>query len=202
MEVGACLKCDYSERGADNLKCGLLGPYPEVCPLREKRIYLKNHFRYDTLSSWNKARSYAWNIKVYRQQQGNLLEKMYTFLECEEAFEEGEEMLRDFAEKYNYKYQIGRNGRSGGYLVLYQGGMRENRPYIMPGRGMDESPEDIDKMETEELMERVYLVEDFDNTVKSYIRSYIRFCEKHTPVKDFEIERKPVIKAKLVKEGK
>jgi hypothetical protein len=32
-----------------------------------------------------------------------------------------EDLIRAFAEEYNYSWQVGFNGRSGGYLVLYQG---------------------------------------------------------------------------------
>jgi hypothetical protein len=34
------------------------------------------------------------------------------------------DIIRQFEERYNYSWQIGSNGRSGGYLVLYQGGIK------------------------------------------------------------------------------
>lgn len=33
-------------------------------------------------------------------------------------------MIEDFNEEHNFQWQTGTNGRSGGYLVLYQGGTK------------------------------------------------------------------------------
>jgi hypothetical protein len=48
--------------------------------------------------------------------------KAYDFLEVEEAFFGVHQIIQDFAEDREHRWQIGFNGRSSGYLVLYQGG--------------------------------------------------------------------------------
>lgn len=37
--------------------------------------YLKNHFRYDTMNSWNRATSYANNVKIHRVIPNELQDK-------------------------------------------------------------------------------------------------------------------------------
>ena len=48
-------------------------------------------------------------------------EKLYDLLECQEFFLALKELMDAFAAEHNYRWQVGMNGRSGGYLVLYQG---------------------------------------------------------------------------------
>jgi hypothetical protein len=84
--------------------------------------YLCDHFRYHTMNSWNGASSYAANIKLHQIMPGNL--DGYDFLQTDEAFRHGNDIIREFEERHHYEWQIGSNGRSGGYLVLYQGGMK------------------------------------------------------------------------------
>lgn len=84
--------------------------------------YLTTHFRYDTMNSWNQSTSYANNVKVYnlgltKEQE----EKLYAMLETSEFYTYINEMLNEFAIEHNHLWQVGFNGRSSGYLVLYQG---------------------------------------------------------------------------------
>lgn len=84
--------------------------------------FLAKHFRYNTMNSWNQSTSYANNIKVYnldlcKEQE----EKLYAMLDTAEFYTFINEMLYDFAAEHNHLWQVGFNGRSSGYLVLYQG---------------------------------------------------------------------------------
>ena len=86
--------------------------------------YLKNHFRYDILNSWNGITSYAKNVKIYNLNLDKDTEdKLWdAYTNCyEEVYDSASYVLTGFRNKYSGKYQIGCNGRSGGYLVLYQG---------------------------------------------------------------------------------
>lgn len=88
--------------------------------------FLKNHFRYWTMNSWNRSTSYAHNVKLYnlgltREQE----DKAYEMMETEEFYDDINWLIRDFEEEHDYKWQAGFNGRSGGYLVLYSGGKKE-----------------------------------------------------------------------------
>lgn len=88
--------------------------------------FLKNHFRYHTMNSWNRATSYARNIKVHHLGLDREIEdRCFEMLNLEEAFDDFTAVLHEFAVRHDYKWQIGQNGRSGGYLVLYQGGKKD-----------------------------------------------------------------------------
>ena len=90
--------------------------------------YLSEHFRYNTMNSWNRSTSYAVNIKVHKLGLPRDLEnRAFDMLEVRESFRGFNAVLRDFDKRHNYSYQIGSNGRSGGYLVLYQGGQRPSQ---------------------------------------------------------------------------
>lgn len=91
--------------------------------------YLGGHFRYDTMNSWNASRSYAQCVKVGRHPlfthlTHEQLSVCYNMVVVDEAFLEARGILDDFAVDHSYEYQIGFNGRSSGYLVLYRGGRK------------------------------------------------------------------------------
>lgn len=82
--------------------------------------YLSGHYRYNTMSSWNASTSYANCIKV---NQLGLNDKQYSKafdLLDTDFWQEIRDPIDDFTSKMNGSYTIGTNGRSGGYLVLYQ----------------------------------------------------------------------------------
>lgn len=84
--------------------------------------YLTNHFRYNTMNSWNCSTSYACNLKVYNLGLEHDLEmRLYDLISLDEFFDPINELCNEFAEEHDYLWQVGFNGRSGGYLVLYQG---------------------------------------------------------------------------------
>jgi hypothetical protein len=92
-------------------------------PTREGMIsYLRNHFRYDTMSSWNRSMSYARNVKIYRLGLTPEQEtKAFKFIETPCALEDISLIMHDFDENHGHEWQAGFNGRSGGYIVLYKG---------------------------------------------------------------------------------
>lgn len=87
--------------------------------------FLEGHFRYDTANGWNACTSYACDLKIHHLGlPGELLDKLFDMLEVEEFFDPINDLCREFAQDHDYLWQTGFNGRSGGYLVLYQGGCR------------------------------------------------------------------------------
>ena len=78
--------------------------------------FLKNHFEYWTLNSWNRSKSIANNVKMYKLGLSGDWYTALKFLEADEYFEI-KNMIRDF-ECDHYHYTVCFNGRSGGYLVL------------------------------------------------------------------------------------
>ena len=89
--------------------------------------FLSEHFRYSTMNSWNHSTSYANNVKV-----GNIGltheqdMKLYDIMETEGAYDSINDLILQFGFDHDWKWQVGFNGRSGGYLVLYKGGWKED----------------------------------------------------------------------------
>ena len=92
---------------------------------RDMVDFLTNHFRYDTMNSWNQNSSYANCVKIHNLGLlSTQIDKAYELLNMEETYDNINWLLDEFAEKHNYAWQVGFNGRSSGYLVLYQGGRK------------------------------------------------------------------------------
>lgn len=96
---------------------------------REEMVkFLTTHFRYNTANSWNNATSYAHNVKLYNlgltEEQ---LNKAYEMLKTDELYELAfAPDIASWNRRHNYEWQVGFNGRSGGYLVLYTGGQKDS----------------------------------------------------------------------------
>ena len=82
--------------------------------------FLKGHYRYNTMSSWNCLTSYANNIKLHRLGlSSEQLDKAYEMLDTD-FWQEIREPIGDFTHDHGDRYTIRSNGRSGGYLVLHE----------------------------------------------------------------------------------
>lgn len=93
---------------------------------KEMIDFLAEHFRYHTMNSWNRATSYARNIKIHHLGLDPETERRsFDMLDIHEAFDDFSAVLHEFSIRHDYAWQIGQNGRSGGYLVLYQGGKKD-----------------------------------------------------------------------------
>jgi len=92
---------------------------------REAMIaFLEGHNRYDTMNSWNRATSYANCVKVHRLDlTREQMDKAWAMLDMEEVFDAIHGIIQDWSVEHDWRWQVGFNGRSGGYLVLYQGGL-------------------------------------------------------------------------------
>ncbi len=95
---------------------------------KEMVNYLKKHFRYDTMSSWNCVTSYARCVKIHKLDfpSQEIKKRAYDFFYIGEAYIYARRLMREFAERYDYRWQMDFNGRSGGYLVLLQGGRKDS----------------------------------------------------------------------------
>lgn len=80
--------------------------------------FLTGHFRYDTMSSWNKLTSYANKVKFYNLGLTNdQKNKAWDMLDVN-FWDEISHPIDDFTREMDGHYTINSNGRSGGYLVL------------------------------------------------------------------------------------
>lgn len=84
--------------------------------------FLEKHFRYYTMNGCNRATSYACNMKVDRLGfDSDMVDKLLDFLQTEEFCAIRYQLMQDFDADHDFLWQARMNGRSGGYLVLYQG---------------------------------------------------------------------------------
>ena len=135
--------------------------------------YLKNHFRYHTMNSWNRSTSYACNLKVHNLGlEHDLVMRLFDLIELPDFYEPINDLCREFDEAHDYLWQVGFNGRSGGYLVLYQGGRQGNQVFSRPGLSTD-MYEDFADWEMFQLRERVKLVQEFDRLCDAIVQEAI-----------------------------
>ena len=90
--------------------------------LRQKFDYIHNHSYYYTMNSWNKSKSLANNVKVYNlpittEQRNKFFEICENFVLNYDLYDMINARIEDF-ESEN-EFDVGFNGRSGGYLVAY-----------------------------------------------------------------------------------
>ena len=99
---------------------------PRTKPRTKKAMidFLRNHFRYNTMNSWNRSTSYAVKIKIdCLRMTSEERSRCYDLLGCDGAADDSgfNDALHMFDIAHDYEWQIGVNGRSGGYAVLYEG---------------------------------------------------------------------------------
>jgi hypothetical protein len=92
--------------------------------------FLTKHYRYDTMGSHNRSTSYAHCVKIRNiGLSSEQIDKAYDYLSAEDSDWFGRDnIIDDFTQAQGGSYTIGSNGRSGGYLVLYQSQFEES-PY-------------------------------------------------------------------------
>lgn len=104
----------------------------DIASVKSMWHFLKNHFTYSTMNSWNGQKSIANNVKVYNLKLGGDWTVALRYLH-----DEGDPGLLQlyindeirFFEEDNPYYRVGFNGRSGGYLVLYN---KDNYLSVLP----------------------------------------------------------------------
>ena len=125
--------------------------------------FLINHFRYYTMNSWNRSTSYANNVKLQNLNiPSEKLDIAYGLIArdiiCLDYDDEQQALLQEFEDDTGYG--VGFNGRSSGYLVMYE--TTPNEPHrVMPGRPIDQY-ERFDDWDDDAIRERVELVMRFD----------------------------------------
>jgi hypothetical protein len=197
--------------------------------------FLKKHFRYHTMNSWNRATSYANNIKLYTIAKPEDIDSdtWWEMLGIADWQEKLSDLLEDFGRKHNWLWQAGVNGRSGGYVVLYQGGIqpsgyksacthcgqknyqevpdgqtgicgrcdakaRKNftqthmQVFTWPGKDVDMN-EDFRDWSSDQLRDRVRLVQEFDKLCDLIVDEYISTCRK------YRITEKEILAPKTIK---
>ena len=162
---------------------------------REQMInFLSNHFRYNTMNSWNRSTSYANNVKLYNLPLNNKQkDALYRIMdiECDSPYQLIHRLLNEFGANHQYRWQAGFNGRSGGYVVLYEGNLEDGRIVTYPGRSIDMNV-DFSEWDNKALQERVKLVQDFDKLCDDIIDEAIYIAD------NYEIQTVEVVTTKKV----
>lgn len=135
--------------------------------------FLCNHFRYDTMSSWNGSTSYANNLKIWKVIPSHLQDKALVLLESEEHFLNINFLISDWCTEQDNEYTAGFNGKGGGYLVMYK---CAGKSKIFIGRSIDQN-EDFSDFSMVDLKQRVLLVQSFDKLCDSIVQETISILE-------------------------
>lgn len=139
--------------------------------------YLVNHFRYYTMNSWNQAKSYANNVKIYNldltDSERDKFMEIYNDEDLSPAITDIiSTHINEFQTKTGYSAEL--NGRSYGYMVLYDTklDLQTRQIIVTPGQSIDTplTREDIegykDDYSEEDVMswlrDRTTLVQQFD----------------------------------------
>ena len=162
------------------------------CTNRQEMIdFLENHFRYWTMNSWNRSSSYANNVKIYNiNLPEEVSDKVWDYacgsIECSEI----DYMIQDeFAMfRADTGYDVGFNGRSGGYIVMYDTEWKNGELVTFPGRSIDADVDfyDEDEWDMRDLRERVLLVQRFDEMCDSIRDNMIDFL-RGSSVEEYEV---------------
>lgn len=154
---------------------------------REEMIdYLVNHFKYHTLHSWNQSTSYAHCVKVNHLDGLTNAErdKLYDLVQADDFYDEINFLMNEFAIFHKHAYQVGFNGRSGGYIVLYQGGKHaDGRIYTKPGLSMDQG-ETFADWDDDSIRARVELVREFDDLIVNIFDHVKDMIERYDVVEE------------------
>ena len=94
----------------------------DICSVKSMFEFINNHFKYWTMNSWNRLESIANNVKLYNLgldgDWGTALDFLNDENDCGDLQYQLRELVRDWERKHP-GYAIGFNGRSDGYLVIY-----------------------------------------------------------------------------------
>ena len=159
----------------------------DICSVKSMFNFINGHFKYNTLNSWNRLESIANNVKLYNL---NLEGEWWTALDYLEDDNDIGNLqweihwrLMDW-EKDHPGYALGFNGRSGGYLVIYnkEPNDRVNFRDILPDwlTGFDTYEEWKDNIRESWYGGHDY-VKYYKNELREYtelIRSFDKLCDE------------------------
>lgn len=153
---------------------------------KEMISFLSKHFRYYTMNAWNGMLSYANNVKLHHLPiPYELKSKAYAFLEaqCEQYMFAVDDLISDFTADTGYS--AGFNGRSGGYIVLYDTTRDTDNHVRTLMRGIDDF-EDFNDWPNDMLAERVKLVSRFDKLCDDIFDTFMYYVE-HATIKYVDV---------------
>lgn len=156
--------------------------------------FLTNHFRYNTMNSWNNATSYANRVKLHDLDIPNDKQNFaYELLENSEVYDEIYMLFSDFRINQMGEFSAGFNGRGSGYIVLYNAGNdTKGRICTFTRKSIDQG-EDFEEWSDFDLKQRVELVQDFDQMCDDCVNTFLNY------VNNAEIKEEIVMVPKTIK---
>jgi len=154
--------------------------------------FLTSHFRYNTMNSWNNSTSWAANVKIHRVIPSDLQDKAFELTQTTDFYDIINSILSDYSYENNHYLQAGFNGRSSGYIVMYEGDGKR----CYPGRQIDNYDcEDYKQMTASDIKAIYDKVRDFDKMIKRVINETIYLCKNSevVEVEYFECKTMKVI---------
>ena len=156
----------------------------DICSAKSMFNFINNHFKYWTMNSWNRLESIANNVKLYNLGlDGDWCvanDYLWDEQDCGDLQFEISQRIKDW-EHDHPGYSLGFNGRSDGYLVMYnkESDGRVNCRSILPDwlEGFD-TYEDWKEYVLEYY---AYSIKDMVPSLREYtevIRSFDKFCDE------------------------
>lgn len=163
---------------------------------KEMFEFLKNHFTYYTMNSWNGLKSIANNVKVYNLGLNGDEFKALEILEADEYF-----TINNIIEGWEYEhpsYEVGFNGRSAGYLVITEKGSNQNilEDYITDVDNYTDFKEYLKergwtlKEYHNNLIEQVELVQAFDSLCDELVSQVQYMLDNYTVEEETQVAKK------------
>lgn len=152
----------------------------DICNPKSMFEFINNHFTYYTLNSWNGLQSIANNMKLYNLGLEGDWTTVLDYLYDEEDIGGIGFQIRDLVDEWEANhpgYSLGWNGRSGGYLVIYN---HDRRNGTVNFRNI--LPEDLTGFDN---------YEEFKETIKDYygwnVKDMIPELREYTElIRDFD----------------
>ena len=94
----------------------------DICSAKSMFEFINGHFKYDTMNSWNRLKSIANNVKLYNLDLDGDWCTASDYIFDEEDIGGLQTEICDMIRNWEYDhpgYSLGFNGRSAGYLVIY-----------------------------------------------------------------------------------
>lgn len=150
----------------------------DIASVKSMWNFLKNHYTYSTMNSWNGQKSIAHNVKLYNLKLDGDWTVVLRYLYDETDAGGLQFLISDLIRQFENQhpcYKIGFNGRSGGYIVLYND---DNYLSVLPDcvdsyYSYDEFKQDI--------KDHGYRVSDFDSELRNIVevvRDFDRLCDE------------------------
>jgi hypothetical protein len=125
--------------------------------------------------------------------------KAYDLLDVEEVWEFLQDLIREWERERKFEWQAGFNGRSGGYLVLYKGGKREDgQVFSWPGKEVD-ADLDFEEWTLEDFQSKAKFISEFDLLADQLLTAFVGYIDNYDVV-DEEILVPRTVKVLVEKE--